>query len=105
MTVFILMGGVLIAATLFASLLWSAQRIFATTGHTRTAHALLAAAIVATMAALSYQAPVPTRFMGLLLILAALQTGWRDTGWSRLLCLPPVALGLISVAGLPFQAS
>lgn len=105
MTIFILMGGALIAASLFASLLWSAQRVFATTGRTRTAHALLVLAIIATMAALSAEAPVPTQAMGFLLILAAVQTGWQDRGWSRLLCLPPVALGAICVAGLPFQAS
>ena len=105
MTIYVLMVGAVIAASLFASTLWSAQRSFATTGRTRVAHIILAALVIAAMATLSLELPLLSRIAGILLILAALQTGWRDARWSKLLALPPIIFGAVLAAGLPFSAS
>lgn len=102
MTVFTLLAGVLIAATLFASLLWGVERMFSVRGKDRISYACMTVLILAIMAALSLEHMLLARILSLPLVLAALVVAARAERWSRLLALPPLALGTILIAGLPF---
>ena len=105
MNIFFLLAGIMIAAFVFAGLLWSLYQIVMTQGFHRAAHATQAVLIVGGMAAISWAQPVLAAGSGALLILAAITTFAMDDGWSRLLSIAPAAFGAVMVAGLPFMQS
>lgn len=105
MTIFTLMAGVMIAAFLFASLLWSVHGAFTIAGKARISYICLSIFILLAMAVVSLDLPIVSRLTALPLIASAIAVGVASTGWSRMLVLPPLAFAAILIAGLPFSAT
>ncbi len=102
MTIPVLLIGVLIAMGIFAALGWSAARAFQVTGRARGVHIAHVGLILAGMALISLEWPLPARVIGAALLVAASWVAAIEHGWSRLLPLVGVAFGVALLLGLPF---
>jgi len=99
-----LLFGIVIAAFIFAALLWSLYRAVSGVGMVRVTHAAVVVLIIALMAALTLGWSIPARGLGAVLIIAGLGAVWNDTSWSRLLPMCAAGFGLAALQGLPLGA-
>lgn len=103
--IFQLLIGIVIAAAIFASLLWSIYRGTTTVGMTRSVALLLSFDTVLAMGAISFNSPNLGSFFGGCLVTLGVISIWLDQGWSRLLPLVQVIFGIVLILGLPFVGS
>jgi hypothetical protein len=101
MTLVTLLAGILMAAILFASVLWSFAQAFQQRGQVRLVYLALMALTVIGMATVSYRSGIPMRITGAALIAAGALAIRAETGTSRLLPLVQLLFGLVLLLGLP----
>ena len=101
MNFFFLLAGILIAATLFVSVLWSFAQALRNTDLMRRTYAALAALTIAGMAAVSYDLTLMMKLNGAVLIYFGVVAVHMESGSSKLLPLVQLLFGLILLAGLP----
>ena len=97
-----ILGGIAIAAFVFAALLWSIYRAVTTAGHLRMVHLLLAINTILGMQALSFGSPIFGQFVGGGLVVIGTFALWYDDGWSKLLPLVQILFGGVLIVGLPW---
>lgn len=102
MTIVTLLLGILLAAALFASFIWSGYQAFFASGWLRHAHAVLALSVLAGAATLSLLLPVTGQITGAMLVVAGLVAIWHDRAWAKLLVAVQIIFGGLLISGLPF---
>ena len=98
----LLLGGVLIAAFVFAATLFSAAQAYLQSGWLRRMHLANALTIIAAMATISKVWPMTALGLGVLLIALNLVLAVLEKGWNRLLAIPALLFGVTLILGLPF---
>ena len=101
--IFQFMGGILVAAGVFASLLWSFYQTAMTRGRLQWAHGMAAAFTLAGMASLSFVSPILAMVFGVALAIAAIAALLYEQRWNRLLPLFQVVFAIVLILGLPFS--
>ena len=101
MTLIPLLVGILLAATLFASVLWSLAQAFQRRGRLRNYHLALALLTIGGMATVSWALDVEMRLVGIGLLVFGALAVWAERGTSRLLPLIQLLFGLALLLGLP----
>ena len=101
MTIITLLAGILVAAILFASVLWSFAQAFQRRGQIRVTYLALMALTVLGMATVTYRLDIPMRVAGVALIVAGALAIREETGSSRLLPMIQLLFGLALLLGLP----
>ncbi len=97
-----LLGGIALAAFVFAALLWSIYRAVVTEGRMRVVAILLSLTTLFGMATLSWLWVVPAQITGAALIVLGLMAIWTDPGWSKLLPFVQAIFGVVLIVGLPW---
>ena len=103
MTFITILAGILIAATLFASVLWSFAQAFQRQGWLRSAYMALVLLTVGGMATVSLGLHAEMRLAGAGLILFGGFAAFAERGSSRLLPMIQLLFGLVLLLGLPFR--
>jgi hypothetical protein len=101
MTLIYILLGILIAATLFGSLLWSFTQAFRRSGLLRNAYLALVLLTIGGMATVSWGLNVEMRLVGVGLLIFGAIAVVSERGSSRLLPLVQVLFGLVLLLGLP----
>lgn len=96
-----LLGGIALAAFVFAALLWSIYRAVVTNGRKRVVAVLLSLTTLFGMMALTWLWVIPAQIAGGALIVLGLAAIWTDPGWSKLLPLVQAVFGVVLIVGLP----
>ena len=104
MTIPVLLGGLMIAMGLFASLGWSVVRALQLHGPMRAWHAAHAAMIMIGMALVSAEWAGLSRIAGAVLVLSGFAVARVEAGGSKLLPLLGAVFGIALLLGLPFGA-
>jgi len=97
-----LLGGLMIAMGLFASLGWSVVRALQLRGPARAWHAAHAAMILIGMALVSAEWAGLSRIAGVVLVSSGVAAARAEAGASKLLPLLGAAFGIALLLGLPF---
>lgn len=97
MTVFTLLIGIVIAAAVFAALLWSIYRLVTVKGRLRVNYAILALSTLLVVAAVTWNFAALSMTAGLTCAASGLIAMWADKGWNKLLPFVQVLLGLLSM--------
>lgn len=103
MTFVYILAGILVAATLFASVLWSFAQAFLRKGWLRNAYMALVLLTVGGMATVSWGLNAEMRLAGAGLLLLGGYAAFAERGTSRLLPLVQALFGLVLLLGLPFR--
>jgi len=92
-----LLIGIVLAACLFAALLWSVYRAVTQTGFVRTANVLLAVSTLIVVSAVTWEMHAMLLSGGVTCALTALIAIWQDRRWSKLLPFVQFLLGVGAV--------
>lgn len=103
MTFAYILAGILIAATLFASVLWSFAQAFQRSGRLRNIYLALVLLTIGGMAAVSRGLNVEMRILGAGLIIFGALAVFYEHGSSRFLPLVQLLFGLVLLLGLPLN--
>lgn len=103
MTFAYILAGILIAATLFGSVLWSFAQAFQRSGWLRNVYLMLALLTVGGMATVSWGLNIEMRLAGAGLIAFGGLATFAERGSSRLLPMIQFLFGLVLLLGLPFR--
>lgn len=103
MTFAYILAGILIAATLFASVLWSCAQAFQRSGRLRNTYLALVLLTIGGMAAVSWGLNVEMRILGAALIIFGALAVFYERGSSRFLPLVQLLFGLVLLLGLPLN--
>ncbi len=98
-----ILAGILVAAALFASVLWSFTQAFQRSGRLRNIYLVLVLLTVGGMATVSLGLNIEMRLLGLCLIIFGAFAVFYERGSSRFLPLLQLLFGLVLLLGLPFQ--
>ncbi len=91
-----LLIGIVIAAAVFAALLWSLYRCFMTTGKLRVSYGVLTISTLLVVAGITWNLAGVTFAASGSLIFTAIVGVWADTRWSKLLPLVQLVLGVLA---------
>ncbi|PTX55618.1 hypothetical protein C8N43_0257 [Litoreibacter ponti] len=97
-----LLAGIVIAAAVFAALLWSIYRAATTRGRTRLIAVLLGLSTILGMASISLNQPGIAVMAGGACLIFGLYGVWAEDRWSKLLPFAQAVFGLALIAGLPW---
>ncbi len=100
--IFQLLGGIVVAAGVFAALLWSVFQGITKRGVLQWAHIATAVLSVLGMATLSMLAPTLALIAGVALTITSAIVLFLEAGWNRVLPLFQLAFAIILILGLPF---
>lgn len=103
MTFITILAGILLAATLFASVLWSFAQAFQRRGWLRNAYMALVLLTIGGMATVSLALNTEMRLAGAGLILFGAFAALAERGSSRLLPMIQLLFGLVLLFGLPLR--
>lgn len=95
--VFGILTGIVLAACVFAALLWSLYRVTITTRWLRLVYAVLAISTILVAAAITWNLATLTLTAGLTCAVTALVALWVEPRWSKLLPLVQLVLGVMSI--------
>lgn len=95
--VFGILTGIVLAACVFAALLWSLYRITQTTRWLRLVYAVLAVSTILVAAAITWNLATLTLTAGLTCAVTALVALWVEPRWSKLLPFVQLVLGVMSI--------
>ena len=98
-----ILAGTLIAATLFASVLWSFAQAFLSGGWLRNVYLVLVLLTVGGMATVSLGLSVEMRLAGAALTILSAIAFYRERGSTRLLPMIQFLFGLALLLGLPLR--
>lgn len=98
-----ILAGILIAATLFASVLWSFAQAFLRSGRLRNIYLTLVLLTVGGMATVSWGLNIEMRLAGGGLMILSAIAFYCERGSSRLLPMIQFLFGLALLLGLPFR--
>ena len=98
-----LLTGILIAACLFAAVIWSLAQVYRQRGWLRIAHTATAGLTLVIMALLAGGEIMAPVLLSLPLLIASLGAVFLDTGWNKLLPFILLLFALALFIGLPFQ--
>ncbi|QPH53751.1 hypothetical protein [Pontivivens ytuae] len=102
MTIFELLGGILLGFGAFAAMFWALWQAFVTNGLRRWLHAGAGLGTLAGMATISLVSPILALIAGAVTVACALALTFVTPGWTRLLPLALALFGTALVLGLPF---
>ena len=102
MTIFELLGGILIGFAVFGAMFWSGFRALVGGGIRRWLHLGAVVATLGAMASVSLMAPGLGMVAGGMLLFCALSLVWGEHGAERLLPLAQAIFGGLMLAGVPF---
>ena len=102
--IFELMGGIAVAAGVFAALLWSLYQSILKRGALQFAHIAAAVLTVLGMASISLLAFYFAQILGIALLAAATTATFLETRWNRLLPAFQIIFAIVLILGLPFAA-
>lgn len=100
--IFELMGGIVIAAGVFAALLWSLYQSVLKRGRLQYAHIATAALTLLGMASISAMSSIFAQILGILLLVTASTAAVLESRWNRVLPAIQVIFAFILILGLPF---
>ena len=100
-----LLGGIVVAAGVFAAVLWSIFQAVTQRGKLQVVHILAIAGSIAGMASLSMVNPTMAWFVGVELGVAAVAAIYLETAWNRLLPAFQLIFAITLILGLPFNAA
>ncbi len=100
-----ILAGIVLAAALFAALIFSVGRAAATAGRLRLLHLATALLILAGVATISLTAPGAAMLVAALLAPAALALSLSEHGGNRVLPLAPLLFAVALFMGLPFAGA
>ncbi len=98
-----ILAGILIAATLFASVLWSFAQAFLSNGWLRNVYLVLVLLTVGGMATVSLGLNIEMRLAGGGLVILSAVAFYCERGSTRLLPMIQLLFGLALLLGLPFR--
>lgn len=99
---FTLLAGIVLAAFIFAALLWSVYRAVVTEGSTRLVAVLLSLNTLIGMGMLTLLEVIPALIAGVGLVILGALAIRNDPGWSKLLPFVQVIFGIVLIVGLPW---
>ncbi len=102
MTIFELLGGILLGFGAFAAMFWALWQAVVTKGLRRWLHAGAGLGTLAGMATISLVSPILALIAGVVTVASALALTFVTPGWTRLLPLVLALFGAALVLGLPF---
>ena len=102
--IFELMGGIAVAAGVFAALLWSIYQSILKRGHLQYAHIAAATLTLLGMATISAVSVLGAQVIGTLLLIADIIAGVLETRWNRVLPLMQSIFAITLILGLPFTS-
>jgi len=101
--IFMLLGGIVVAAGVFAALIWSIYQGLVQRGRLQYVHIAAASFSIAGMVSVSYISPLWAQITGGALLLAALIALFLETHWNRFLPIMQTLFAIALILGLPFK--
>ena len=102
--IFELMGGIAVAAGVFAALLWSIYQSVLKRGPLQYAHIATATLTILGMASISAVSSFFAQILGILLLAAAITATILEVRWNRALPALQIIFAIVLILGLPFAA-
>lgn len=103
--IFQLLGGILVAAGVFAALLWSVFQGVVARGKLQYAHIATAALTLLGIASISAYSFSTSQILGFLLLASAATAAVLETGWNRALPVLQIIFAVTLILGLPFTSA
>jgi hypothetical protein len=100
MSLLALASGVVLAALVFAALVWSGWRAASGAGWARRGHGAVAVLILSGAVALTWEWPAAAQAAGAGLVVAGLLALWHERGWARALVAVAIGFGALLASGL-----
>jgi len=102
--IFELMGGIAVAAGVFAALLWSIYQSILRRGTLQYAHIASTALTILGMASISALYSFFAQILGILLLATATAATIVEVRWNRVLPTFQIVFAIVLILGLPFAA-
>lgn len=102
--IFELMGGISVAAGVFAALLWSLYQSILKRGPLQYAHIATALLTILGMASISALSSFFAQILGILLLATATTAAILEVRWNRVLPIFQIIFAIVLILGLPFTA-
>lgn len=103
--IFQLLAGIVIAAGVFAALLWSLYQSVRQTGRLRWVHILLVSLTILGMVSISTKAILLAQILGILMLTASTVATALEPGWNRVLTIIQSIFAVSLILRLPFVIS